>query len=257
MQWVTKTFIPNARRGAAPSKDASGAKFDQSPSMEGRFGDEGLTLIELLVASTLFSFILVMTLNLVNTFEVSRANISARSNNTASAMTAMSEITRNIRNAINLSSTATPLTYAAPNEIKFSAFDPTTNSTKALDLVATYQSGSSCPCSLYEKETSPKTLSLLLATNLTSNQIFTFANGVTTNGKTTTAVTVPSTGTTSTTTLNQIALVTVTLDVSELNNSTNATLSQQVALSNVINGTNTSFKRPQLSVTQIMRGHKR
>ncbi len=222
-----------------------------------RFGDEGLTLVELLVASALFSFILVMTLNLVNTFEVSRANISARSNNTASAMTAMNEITRNNRNAINLSSSATPLTYAAPNEIRFSAFDPTTNSTKSLDIVVTYQSGSSCPCSLYEDETSPKTASLLLASNLTSNQIFTFANGVTTNGKTTSSVDVPSTGTTSTTTLSQIALVNITLNVSELNAATTATLSQSVALSNVINGTNTAYEVKKIAAVSVQQGSEK
>ncbi len=217
------------------------------------FNDDGLTLVELLVASALFSFILVMTLNLVNTFEVSRANISARSNNTASAMTAMSEITKNLRNAVNLSSSATPLTFAAPYEIRFSAFDPSTNSTKSLDIVATFQSGSSCPCSLYENETSPITTSLLLASNLTTNQIITFENGVTTDGKTTASVAVPSTGTTSSTILSQIAVVSVKLNVSELNTATSATVSQAVTLSNVINGTNAAFRVPQNSELKDMR----
>ncbi|MDA8277932.1 MAG: prepilin-type N-terminal cleavage/methylation domain-containing protein [Actinomycetota bacterium] len=210
-------------------------------SSEGRLNDDGLTLVELLVASALFSFILVMTLNLVNTFEVSRSNIAARSNNTGTAMSAMNEITRNLRNAINLSSSATPLAFVSPAEVKFTTFDQSTNSTKSLDIIATPQAGGSCPCSLYENESSPTTSSLLLATNLTSNQIFTFASGTTTDGKTLSLVSVPISGTDLTTTLSQIAVIDITLNVSQLNSATSATLSQTVALSNVINGTNTAY----------------
>lgn len=207
----------------------------------GKFNDDGLTLVELLVASALFSFILVMTLNLVNTFEVSRSDISARSNNTGTAMSAMNEITRNLRDAINLSSSATPLSFVAPNEVTFTTYDPTTNSTKSLDIIAEPQSGSSCPCSLYENESSPTTASLLLATNLTSNQIFTFASGTTTDGKTISSVSVPTSGTNSQTTLNQIAVISISLSVSQLNNATSATISQTVALTNVIDGTNAAY----------------
>lgn len=178
----------------------------------GGFDDAGLGLVEILIATLLFGVVSVMTFQIINTFASTQASITNSSQSSATAMTAMNQVTRSIRNAQTPSNQISPFVAASANSIDFYTFDQATGSTIEMIISANPITGTSCPCTLTQETINPgsSNTTLVLATHLVNDSIFSFGT-ITSPSAISISPLAISGSTTSATTLAQIASVTITL----------------------------------------------
>ena len=209
----------------------------QSPADRVRWhsaGDEdGLTLIELLVAAGIFIAIMGIVVLVVQTFFNTEVNISTRARSSNQAMTAINQAELDLRNAIVPSGNTSPFTSVSQSSITFSSQDLTLSPIS----ITMYTSPSTgiCPCTLYEQITSGSTTTTrTVVAGLTSANVFSFLAIPSPGSTTLTPMSITSTTTTSST-LAEIGGVVVTLDVQPQAGQPNTAITSTVMLQNVLN----------------------
>ncbi len=209
-------------------------------------GDEtGLTLVELLIATALFTVVLIVMLQLINNFYSSSTRVSASQQASSSSMVAMNRIGKDIRNGV-VQATASPILSASPSQLTLLTTDGNGNDIEATFNV-TPNSGTSCPCTLtetsapYSLSTSTTTASAtqrLVVNNLTSTQVFSYYPAPATASPTgstmalPTTTSIPSTGVT-TPPIGNIESVGVTLVLQPVTNEPTITVSAVFEMRNV------------------------
>ncbi len=195
--------------------------------------DDGLTLVELLVAAGIFMVIMGTVVLVVQTFFSTEVNVSTRVNSSNQAMTAINQAELDIRNAIVPSGSSSPFTSISQSSISFSS----QNLSLSPVSITMYSSPSTgiCPCTLYEQITNGSTTTTrTVATGLTSGQVFSFLSIPSPGETTLNAISITST-TTSSSVLASIGGVVVTLDVQPHAGQPNTVITSTVMLQNVLN----------------------
>ena len=226
------------RRGMGREMGKAKAKLEAG-------AEDGFTMVELMIASAIFAVILVITLQVVNSFEVAGVNVTNRANATSSALTAMNRIGKDIRNAVVSTTSTSPVLLAAPNALTIITTDGNGNVIEAQFSVS-YTNGA-CPCTLNETSAPYDTVASTTTTpvsyrfsiaNLTSDQIFSYypyPSGTATPPSTfamPTTTSVPATGITNPQ-FTSIASIGVTLTVEPLKNQPTATAFDIFSMRNV------------------------
>ncbi|KJF18632.1 hypothetical protein AXFE_04700 [Acidithrix ferrooxidans] len=176
------------------------------------FDDAGLSLVEILIATFLFGIVSVMTFQIINTFASTQASITNSSKSSATAMTAMNQVTRSIRNAQTPSNQSSPFVSASANSIDFYTYDSATNSDVEMIISANPIAGTSCPCTLTQETINPgsSNTTLVLATHLANDSIFSFGTITSPTSISISSLAISGSAT-SASTLAQIASVSITL----------------------------------------------
>lgn len=202
-------------------------------------------MVELMIASAIFAIVLVITLQVVNSFEVAGVNVTNRANATTSVLNAENRIGKDIRDAVVSTTSTSPVLFAAPNALTIITTDGNGNVIEA-QFTVSYTNGA-CPCTLNETAAPYDTLASTTTTpisyrfsmaNLTSDQIFSYypypTGGVSpsTTFAMPTTTSVPSTGIT-TPAFSTIASIGVTLTVEPLSNQPTATAFDIFSMRNV------------------------
>lgn len=147
--------------------------------------DSGLTLVELLVASSIFSLITIAVLNVIGNFETVRQSVSTNTQATSNAMVTFNRIALDIRNAVIPTGSGSPIIYNSPSQLELyttnGAGSPitvcmivqSTGSTSGSTCPNTTAS-TSCPCTLNEYVVGSSNTYRYSVDGLTSPNVFTY-----------------------------------------------------------------------------------
>ncbi|MHB8190035.1 MAG: PulJ/GspJ family protein [Ferrimicrobium sp.] len=193
--------------------------------------EEGLTLVELMIALGLTAILSVLVFKILTTFQLVQSVTVSRYAATAEAQVEIDQLTRGIRTAILPASGGSAFTEASSSSMTFYAnqggVQPVT--------IAISTAPAPCPCTVYETTTAFGGTPIISATGtqVTSTSLFTYYPAPTPTALAPQPLPIPASGTTNPALLAQIALVEVSVTTGSDPSSPPAVVTETVNLPNV------------------------
>lgn len=198
-------------------------------------GDEGFSLVELLVAMSIFMIIFGAVAVAIYNFQGTQSNVSARARGTSSALLSMDLLTKDIRDALIPTGVnqVSPIVIASPSQLEFYTTDGNGNVIEVNAQVTTNAAGA-CPCTLTETVLGTGVIRTSIS-NLVNQDVFSYLPPPS-SGTIATTTSVPTTGVTDPSPLS-IESVIVSLSVQPITNGPIVNATNTVVMRNLANST--------------------